>query len=201
MAGNWDDRLDIVYGSGSINADRMTRLWMTQPYYGVPNYYFVKADSTYRTAADLEGRQIGSCSGCSHEAYLKHELKIPGIDMIYDVADPTIVNYEGEGTGLQDVADGKIDAFLCAEPVGNAQIEAGLDLRHLDAISFTYFPSGFVDKGSGYAAGPFVARVNEIIRAAQADGTMKAMSMQWFGTDYATAGAEFDLDAAGQVVP
>ena len=40
-AGNWGDRCDIAYGSGSINADRMERLYMTQPYYAVPNYYFV----------------------------------------------------------------------------------------------------------------------------------------------------------------
>ena len=60
-------------------------------------------------------------------------------------------------------------------------------LRHLDAVSFTYYPSGFVDKSSGYSATAFVDKVNEVIRAAQADGTMKAMSMQSFGTDYATA--------------
>lgn len=42
--GNWGDRWDVSWGSGSINADRMTRLWMTQPYYGVPNYFFVRED-------------------------------------------------------------------------------------------------------------------------------------------------------------
>lgn len=36
-SGNWGDRWDIVYGSGSINSDRMQRLYMTQPYYAVPN--------------------------------------------------------------------------------------------------------------------------------------------------------------------
>ena len=34
--GNWGDRWDIAYGSGSINTDRMERLYMTQPYYAVP---------------------------------------------------------------------------------------------------------------------------------------------------------------------
>ena len=72
------DRWDIAYGSGSINADRMQRLYMTQPYYAVPNYYFVAADSPARHAADLDGKRVGACASCSHEAYLKGELEIPG---------------------------------------------------------------------------------------------------------------------------
>ena len=54
-AGNWGDRWDIVYGSGSINSDRMERLWMTQPYYAVPNYYFVSEDSKFQSRATSMG--------------------------------------------------------------------------------------------------------------------------------------------------
>ena len=49
--GNWGDRWDIAYGSGSINADRMTRLWMTQPYYGVDNFFYVPVDSPIQRAS------------------------------------------------------------------------------------------------------------------------------------------------------
>ncbi len=55
-AGNWADRWDIAYGSGSINADRMTRLYMTQPYYATPNSYFVRQDSAFKVPADLDGQ-------------------------------------------------------------------------------------------------------------------------------------------------
>ena len=58
--GNWGDRWDIAYGSGSINADRMTRLWMTQPYYATPNRFFVRADSPIQAAAELSGKEVGS---------------------------------------------------------------------------------------------------------------------------------------------
>ena len=199
--GNWGDRWDIAYGSGSINADRMTRLWMTQPYYGVPNHFFVRADSSYQKATDLNGKQIGACASCSHEYYLKGELEIPGTDIVVEVQDPKIVTYETEPSGLQDVADGKIDAFLAAAPVGNEAIKEGLDLRPIEKPAFTYYPSGFVDKGSGMDSKAFLARVNEIIRGLQADGTLKATSMEFFGADFAQAGADFDLDAIGQVVP
>jgi ABC-type amino acid transport substrate-binding protein len=62
------------------------------------------------------------------------------------------------------------------------------------------YPSGFVDKGSSLAEAAFVARVNEIIRAAHADGTLKALSMKWLGADYTTAAGEFDLGVIGQDV-
>lgn len=199
-AGNWGDRFDIVYGSGSINEERMHNLWMTQPYYAVPNYYFVAEDSPYRIASDLDGKRIGACASCSHELYLKGELVIPGIDIAPTVEDPEIVTFNTEGPGLEAVAAGEIDAFLAAAPVGQALIDEGLPLRRIDEIAFTYYPSGFVDKHSALDPRAFVARVNEIIGAAEGDGRLLDLSMHWFGEDYVTAAAAFDLEATGQVV-
>jgi polar amino acid transport system substrate-binding protein len=199
-AGNWGDRWDIAYGSGSINADRMQRLYMTQPYYAVPNYYFVAVDSPARHAADLDGKRIGACASCSHEAYLKGELEIPGIDISLNVDDPRLVTYETEGPGLAATAKGKIDAFLAAEPVGRAQIEQGVDLRRLPDVAFTYYPSGFVDKSSGLASRAFVEQVNDIVQAAQSDGTLQKLSRKFFGRDYIAAAAAYDIDAIGQEV-
>jgi polar amino acid transport system substrate-binding protein len=199
-AGNWGDRWDISYGSGSINADRMTRLWMTQPYYAVPNRYFVRADSPYQAPADLDGEEIGACASCSHEYYLNGELEIPGVEVVLNVEDPVVVTFQTETTGLEALAQGDLDAFLCADPVGGQAIADGLDLRSLDEPAFTYYPSGFVDKSSGLDATAFVEQVNEIIRGLHADGTLKALSMEYFGADYAAPAAEFDLDAIGQTL-
>jgi polar amino acid transport system substrate-binding protein len=197
-SGNWGDRWDISYGSGSINEERMEFLWMTQPYYAVPNVYFVHEDSKFETPDDLAGKRIGACASCSHEFYLRGELEIPGVDIVVNVEDPEVAVVRGEADGLEAVAKGKMDAFLAALPVGQALIDDGLPLRPLDEIAFTYYPSGFVDKGSGLDSAAFVDRVNEIIRSAQADGTLGALSEEFFGTDYATAASEFDLDAIGQ---
>lgn len=199
-AGNWGDRWDIAYGSGSINTDRMERLYMTQPYYAVPNRYFVAKDAAYMTPGDLDGKRIGACTGCSHELYLQGDLAIPGIDVVLDVKHPKIVTFETEGPGLEAAAKGEIDAYLAADPVGKARIEEGLALRPLDRIAFTYYPSGFVDKSSGLSSAAFVARVNEIVQGLQADGTLKALSEKWFGADYASEGANFDIEAIGQEV-
>jgi ABC-type amino acid transport substrate-binding protein len=199
-AGNWGDRWDIAYGSGSINEDRMQRLYMTQPYYAVPNGYFVAKRSKYRHAEDLNGKRIGSCADCSHELYLKGELEIPSVQITLNVKDPKIVAFETEAPGLVAAAKGKIDAFLAADPVGQARIKEGEALRELPEVAFTYYPSGFVDKSSGLNVRRFVDRVNEIIRGFQADGTLKRLSMKWFGNDYASAAQEYDIDAIGQKV-
>ena len=200
-AGHWGDRLDIAYGSGSINTDRMTRLWMTQPYYAVPNYYFVRQDSPAHTTHDLDGKRVGACASCSHELYLRGELVIPGVTIEPTVTDPDIVTFETEGPGLAAAAKGDIDAFLCAEPVGQAAVDDGAPLRRLDGLAFTYFPSGFVDKSSGLESRAFVKRVNAIVHSLQTDGTLPALSTKWFGADYVEAAAGFDLEATGQVLP
>ena len=198
--GNWGDRWDISYGSGSVNEDRMERLWMTQPYYAVPNSYFVAEDSDFQEPSDLDGMKVGACASCSHEMYLRGELAIPGVEITPTVQDPEIVTFNSEPPGLKQVAAGKLDAFLAADPVGQASIDEGLALRKLEGVAFTYYPSGFLDKGSGLSQTAFFDRVNEIIRAAQADGTLLALSQEFFGADYVAAAAAYDIDALEQTV-
>lgn len=57
-----------------------------------------------------------------------------------------------------------------------------------------------MDKQSGLSVSQFVARVNQIIAGLQADGTLKRLSITYFGQDYATKAATFDLSTIGQTV-
>ena len=158
-AGNWGDRWDIAYGSGSINGDRMERLYMTQPYYAVAELVLRRdRNPPYQTPSDSTGRQIGSCASCSHEMYLKGELEIPGVDVTLDVKDPKVVTRtRPRARASTAAAKGEIDAFLAAEPVGQARIDAeGERCAGSPEIAFTYYPSGFVDKSSGLEAVAFV---------------------------------------------
>lgn len=199
-AGNWNDRMDIVYGSGAINATRMEHLYMTQPYYYVPQRFVVRADSAYQKPSDLDGKTIGTCSSCTVESYLKGTLEIPGVDLVQKVKDPKLEGFETEEPGIEALAAGELDAFLTAEPVAQQAIDDGLPLRLLDETAFSMYPSGFVDKGSSLSAKAFVDRVNQIISAAHADGTLKKLSDTWFGSDYTTQAGAFDLSVIGQEV-
>jgi len=198
--GNWGDRWDLSFGSGGINADRMTRLYMTQPYYEAPQSFFVQEKSTYQTPADLDGKKIGVCIGCSHELYLKGELEVPGVEIVQKVKDPQIVGFESEPPGLQALADGKIDAFLLSEPVGMEGINQGLALREIHEPAFPLYIGGFMDKSSSLDERAFVARINEIVLALTTDGTLATESEKYFGVDYATAAGGFDLGVLGQEV-
>ena len=63
------------------------------------------------------------------------------------------------------------------------------------------YPSGFVDKSSGLSAKAFVDRVNEIIRAAHADGTLKAhVARSGSGPTTRPRPGKFDLSLLGQEV-
>jgi polar amino acid transport system substrate-binding protein len=199
-SGGWNDRLDIAYGSGAINATRMEHLWMTQPYYFIPQRFLVGADSSYQAPADLDGKKIGTCTSCTVESYLKGTLVIPGVDIVQKVKDPVLAGYETEEPGIDALAAGDIDAFLTAEPVALEAVKEGKALRLLDEPAFSMYPTGFVDKSSGLDVGPFVARVDEIIAAAHADGTLRAMSQQWFEADYTTPAGTFDLTKLDQDV-
>lgn len=200
-SGNWGDRFDLVYGSGAINATRMKVLWMTQPYYYIPQRFAVLASSAAKVPADLDGKKIGTCTSCTVESYLKGTLVIPGVDLVQKVKDPQLVGFETEKPGLDALAAGQIEAFLAAEPVGLQAVKDGKPFRLLDEPAFSMYPSGFVDKGSGLSDTAFVARVDEIMAAAHADGTMRALSMQWFKTDYTTPAGAFDLSLLKQVIP
>lgn len=200
-AGNWSDRWDVAWGSGAINADRMTRLYMTQPYYADEQLFYVKTDSSYQVPSDLDGKTVGACASCSHEYYLKGTLVVPGVDLTPKVKSPKVVTYQAEPPGLQEVADGKIDGFLCSQTVGAQAIKDGVKIRALDEAAFPLYNTGFVDRHSGLDATSFVARINEIVDGLHADGTLKAMSIKYFGEDLATQAGAFDLASIKQVIP
>jgi ABC-type amino acid transport substrate-binding protein len=197
-AGRWGDRWDIAYASGAINGTRVEKLWMTQPYYYIPQVFLVLKDSPYQVPSDLNGKTIGTCTSCTVEAYLQGTLVIPGIDLVQKVEEPVIAGYETEFPGIDELAAGNLDTFLSAEPVARQAIEEGRPLRILAEAAFSMYPSGFVDKSSGLSVRAFFERVNDIIRTAHADGRMKEISIEWFGTDYTTAAGEFNLDVLEQ---
>jgi polar amino acid transport system substrate-binding protein len=191
--GNWGDRWDIAYGSGAVEFSRMEVLYVTQPYYTTPTPFFVPTSSKAQKPSDLDGKQVGACTGCTMEKYLRGTLKLPGPPLEQLVDDPKIVTYENEIPGLEATAKKKIDAFLCSEPVGEGAIADGAKLRALPQPAYYSFKTGYVDKQSGLDVGPFVKKVDEIVAARHADGSLGRLSKKFFGKDYAAHAAEFDM--------
>ncbi|MEO6208071.1 MAG: transporter substrate-binding domain-containing protein [Candidatus Limnocylindrales bacterium] len=138
-AGSWGDRWDLAYASGAINGGRMEVLWMTQPYYYIPQVFLVPQDSPAEVPADLDGKTIGTCTSCTVEAYLQGTLDIPGVELVQKVKDPVLAGYETEFPGIEDLAAHKIDAFLVAEPVAMQALGEGRALRILKEPAFSMY--------------------------------------------------------------
>jgi len=201
IAGSWGDRWDVAWGSGAITKGRMEKLYATQPYYSTPANFFVREGAAIAKLADLSGKKIGVCSGCTHQSYLERTLELPGVKIDYVVENPTVVTYNTEPPGLDDVAAGTLDAFLCSEPVGLGRIASGVKLQEIQTPAYYTFKTGYVDRDLTLAAGPFLAAVNKAISDLHASGKLKELSLQFFKKDYATPAAAFDLAGLNQQVP
>lgn len=200
IAGSWGDRWDVAWASGAITKSRLLKLYATQPYYSTPANFFVPKGSAISKLADLSGKKIGVCSGCTHQSYLERTLELPGVTIDYVVENPQVTTYNTEPPGLADVAAGKLDAFLCSEPVGLGAIAKGVALQEVETPAYFTFKTGYVDRDLTLAAGPFLDAINTAIRSAHASGKLKELSMQFFKKDYSAPAAAFDLATLAQQV-
>jgi len=200
IAGNWSDRWDVAFSSIGITSGRMENVYFTQPYYATPERFYVASGSEVAEIEDLDGARIGVCTGCYADLYLQHALDVPGVEVTYRVDDAEIVGYESEPHGLDDVAAGKLDAFLCQETAGGEAIDQGVALRALDPPAYSAYIAGILDRSSGYSVAAFYDRINAVLRSLHADGTLADLSVQFFGKDYASEAGEFNLDSIGQTV-
>ncbi len=192
IAGHWGDRWDMAFASIGVTEERMPGLFFTQPYEGSPERFWVRTDSTAKQMSDLNGKRIGVCTGCFADLYLQKRLTIPGVKVDFKVDGAQIVGYAVEASGMQDVADGKLDAFLSADTTGKAAIDLGLPIRGLDEVAYIGIPAGAIDKTSGRNVKSLYDLVNATLKARFADGTLKALSMKYFGEDYATPASAID---------
>ena len=200
LAGHWSDRWDIAFASIGVEQDRMAQLYFTKPYIGSPERLWVRSDATAKQMSDLDGKRIGVCTACWADLYLQKKLAVPGMQIDYKVDDAKIVGYAVEASGLQDVVDGKLDAFLCADTVAQGLIDAGAPLRGIEPAAYVGIPAGALDRSASLTLKPLYDLVNETLTARFADGTLKQLSMHYFGHDYATAAQGIDPANFGQDV-
>jgi len=196
VAGNWAGRWDMSVGSMTITPERAKALFFAQPYYTTPAALYVnKANTTYKTAADLGGKKIGSCGGCTYESYLEGSLVLPGENVNFAIKNPTVKTYDTDTTALEDLelGDGvRLDAVLTAQPTGQTEINNGKPLKQLgDPLFFEYLAPA-IDRSSSLDPHSFIAAVSQIVQGLHKDGTLSKLCVQWEGSDLTTAAATFD---------
>ena len=195
VRGNWQDQWDISVGSMAITLERMETLIFTQPYYATPATFFVHNDNmSYSNLGDLSGKKVGTCSGCTYQLYLEGTLELPGQKIDFIVKDAETSYYGTETIALQELAWGdgvRLDAVLIASPTGKRAISNGLPVKQLGDPVYAEYLAAAVDKMSNSTL--FVDKVNEIIQQMHNDGTLRNLSLQFYGEDLTTTAAKFDI--------
>ncbi|MDE0363570.1 MAG: transporter substrate-binding domain-containing protein [Rhodospirillaceae bacterium] len=118
VAGNWQGRWDVAVHGITITAERQAVLLFTQPYVHAGSYIAIHEDNTTITdsEADLDGKKIGTCSGCAQQRYLEHDLVLPNMEVKFYIQDADIRPYQsGTVAAIEDLSLGdgvRLDAVL-----------------------------------------------------------------------------------------
>ncbi|MET4805504.1 ABC transporter substrate-binding protein [Limibacillus sp. MBR-115] len=187
-AGNWQGRWDMSVGSMTPTTQRAEVLDFPAIYYYVPAAFAVHKDSSAQSLADLNGKTIGVCGGCTYEAYLNKNLVIDAVgtpEFTYDVDAGEIRSYETDTNAFDDLrlGDGtRLDAVMSALPTIMEAIKNNYPLRVVGEPGFYEPLAVATDKGDD----EFNAKIAEAVQAMHDDGTLAALSEKWYGVDYTT---------------
>ena len=197
IAGSWSGRWDISVGSMTITPERAEVLDFTPPYYYTPASIAVYKDNTSITdAADLDGKKIGVCGGCTYDTYLQDKLNI-ALDpsgapekIASVVTNPAIKTYNTDSTAIEDLALGdgrRLDAVISALPTLEAAAKAGEPIKVVGEPLYYEPLAVAIDKGSQLDPTSLVDKISEIVTDMHEDGTLSNLSMKWYGTDLTVA--------------
>lgn len=171
LAGLGAGKYDVIISQVGITPKREATFDFSVPYtYSIPQLVVRSNDtSNYKTLADLKGKKVGVGQGTVFEQQLK--AAPPGID---------IKSYPATPETLQDLAFGRIDAALNDSLMSGYLLKnSRLPIRagaHVGEVSRMGIP---FQKGNP----KFKAALDKAIEDARADGSLKQISMKWFGTD------------------
>jgi cystine transport system substrate-binding protein len=174
LAGLGAGKYDVIVSQVGITPQRQQAFDFSQPYtYSAPQLIVRRNDSaSYRTLADLKGRKVGVGQGSVYEQQLR---AVPGIE---------VRSYPATPENLQDLAFGRIDvalndSLMVSYLLKNSQlpIRAGARVGEVTRMGVV------LRKGNP----KLQAAVDQALMEARQDGSLKQISLKWFGTDASRA--------------
>jgi polar amino acid transport system substrate-binding protein len=187
-AGSWNGRWDTTVGSMTPTNDRQKVLDFTQPYNYTPAVVVVPADNddVSDLSADLDGKKIGVCSGCTYEQFLNKDLAIDGYTFDFVIDDAEVSGYDTDTTALQDLVNGRLDAVITSVTTAQGYIDAGNPVKIVgDPVFYEPLSVGF-DKSSDPSSQSLFEAVDKIVGEMHDDGTLTSLSQKWYGADLTT---------------
>lgn len=185
VAGNWSGRWDMSVGSVTVTEERREVLDFTQPYYFTPAQMAAQAESEFESLEDLAGETVCAGESTTYVFWIEGTLNLP--DEAGDIAEVP----EGmEATTLPTDIDcaeawrsGRTEDFqgwLTALPTAQGAIDEGYPVKLVGDPVF-YEPLAVAFDASAENNDSLVEAVDAIIGEMHEDGTLTALSEEWYG--------------------
>jgi polar amino acid transport system substrate-binding protein len=185
-AGSWNGRWDFSVGSMTITTPRQDVLDFTEPYYFTPAQLAVTADSDITDPAGLAGKVICVGEGTTYLDWI-------GGTLDFGSESPQTAAPEGStATTLptdRDCANAwqagrhDFDGWLSSITTVQDAIDDGLPVKTVGEPVFYEPLAVALDKGAP-DHDALLAAIDQIVADMHADGTLTALSMEWFDYDY-----------------
>jgi polar amino acid transport system substrate-binding protein len=188
IAGGWQDRWDLSVGSMTVTPERDEVLNFVTPYYYTPAAVAVRQEDAATmtdVATDFDGATIGLCGGCTYEFYLDKTLNIPGEEIEFVIDDAEIRTYNTDVPAIKDLEVGRLDAAISSLTTLQGAIDEGSPIAIVGNVFYEPL-SAAVDRSTLLDTTSFVEELDRIIQEMHSDGTLSALSMEWFGLDLST---------------
>ena len=164
-------RVDLVINHLMPTPERRRRLDFSHPYTVSGIVVLTRPDLSGKIhgMADLAGRRVGAAMGSYYEQWLRTQQP-----------KAIVVLYPSLELGLRDLEIGRFDAIVNDELVAADLLRKGLQLRIVA-------PPSTRDLESAVAMArnrpQLLQQVDAAIDAIRADGTLRELSLRWFGRD------------------
>ncbi len=174
LAGLAAKKYDVIVSQVGITAQRQQVFDFSEPYtYSGPQLIQRKNDTAvYASLDDLKGKKLGAGQGSVFEQQAK---AVPGI---------TVKSYAVAAETLQDLAVGRIDAALNDSLMSayllknaNLPLKAGARVGKIERMGIPFHKDNPL----------FKAALNKALAEISADGSLKQVSLKWFGVDVSKA--------------
>lgn len=171
-------KIDCIWNGFTMTDERQKKMAFTAPYLENAQVVVVRADSGYKTLADLKGKKIGVQAGSSAQDAMDAATE-------FKASLKEVVEFQENVTALNDLEIKSIDGVVMDLIVANYSIQQGK--KDFVVLEETLSPEKY---GIAFSKKNKKLRdsVQKTLEDMAKDGTLAEITVKWFGTDISKIG-------------